>query len=150
MGICENRYTIVKISTVDYSANHYKEDESDVFFIPNKYVSHITGDLLNFIEPFPGSVCVRLRVPEKFSYTIRVNATSYLIIDHWDMRVFDSDNTVCWAANNLKEDEISNLIETIQAINLGLIDDIDVLYNMLKKPTHNWIKNYYNKALDLI
>lgn len=154
MGLCENRYTVVNIKQVTLRTILDHIIIGDGYYllsVTRKMISVLVGEnvlkILRQYYPDPSgeSDYLKFFIPDRYTNPLFSNAkTLTIIIDHWDMEIppLNSDFKVHWAKENLNSDELENIMYNIQAINFGLINNIDLLDKMIKFPQMNWVRNY--------
>ena len=154
MGLCEDRYTVVSIKQVTLRTILDHIIIGDGYYLlsaTRNMISVLLGeDVLRllrqyYLDPSGKSDYLKFYLPDKFINPVFSNAkTLTLIIDHWDMDVppLNSDFKVHWVKENLSSEELENVKYNIQAINFGLVNDINLLDKMIKYPQKNWVEDY--------
>ena len=154
MGICKNRYSVINIKQINLRPINDYAIIGDGYYIlmPTKRMVDIIIDEDNILDSFTKyypdptgeSDYLKFYLPSSFTNAIFSSSkTLTIIIDHWEMNLpLNSDFFVSWAKEDLCKKELENVIDTVQAINFGLIDEVKVLDNMTKYPTRNWISEY--------
>lgn len=161
IGICKDRYILLKINKVMRPIHDYIiiGDGYYIFMPTRSMIKELTGNDLTILRNY----CItndrstrdfdylRIYVPSKFTNAIySTNETLTLILDTWEYPIMNCDFETIWGKDDLKEDEINNVIDTITSINLGLIDEIDVLDKMIKSPEKLWINEYIDKITEIL
>ena len=72
---------------------------------------------------------------------------SYYILETWCTERF-CNYIVRWVGSGLNEIMESNLIENLQALQFGYINDLDFVKQVLNTPTKDWSNLYINKILN--
>lgn len=147
------KYSI--ISVVIDTKNHYNiELEPDNYLrVKKEYVTTVFGKPLNIPEK---ESIIELYI-SKITHikTKSISGLVYFIIDHGMVYERESFFTcpgfaVRWVECNLDDDKKTNLIETVQAINYGLIaDKLFMLNPMLSNPTKDWFEFYKDNIFKL-
>lgn len=158
MGICKDRYILLKINKVMRPIHDYIIVGNGYYiFMPTRsMIKELIGNDLSIILR---NYCItnnkdfdylRIYVPSKFTNAIYSTNELILILDTWEYPLMNCDFVTIWGKDDLKEDEINNVIDTITSINLGLIDKIEVLDKMIKSPEKSWINEYVDKITEIL
>lgn len=71
----------------------------------------------------------------------------YYILEDWCLEVF-CDYTIRWIGSMLDKNKVANLIDNLQARELGFIDNKDFIGYILANPTKDWSNLYINKIIN--
>lgn len=147
------RYSI--ISVVVDTKNHYniELESGDYLRVKKEYITTVFGKPLNIPEK---ESIIELYI-SCITYIKKksISGLVYFIIDHELKYTRETLNpcpgfTVMWLDCSLDEEKKTNLIETVQAINYGLIaDKLFMLNPMLSNPTKDWFEFYKDNIFKL-
>ena len=147
------KYSI--ISVVIDTKNHYniELESGDYLRLKKEFVTTVFGKPLNIPEK---ESLIELYI-SCITYIKKksISGLVYFIIDHEMVYKRESSFTcpgfvVRWVGDNLDNDKKTNLIETVQAINYGLIaDKLFMLNPMLSNPTKDWFEFYKDNIFKL-
>lgn len=147
------RYSI--ISVVIDTKNHYniELESGDYLRVKKKFLVTEFGRPLNIPET---EDIIELYISCITSIKKKsISGLVYFIIDHELKYTRETLNpcpgfTVMWLDCSLDEEKKTNLIETVQAINYGLIaDKLFMLNPMLSNPTKDWFEFYKDNIFKL-
>ena len=155
--MCEGRYALLKINHLQHRPmyDYIIIGDGYYLFMPTlDMVELLSGDDITGCREIVSRGYFKLFLPnDKFtSILFNLNGDSIvLIIDTWDFSSrLGSDFVATWGKEGLSEEELSNVIDTITAINLDLIDDVDVLNKLITHPEKIWINEYIYKLPELL
>lgn len=145
------RYSIISVdidskAIIELEKGHYLR-------VRKKLVNIVFGRSLNIpeTEEFIELYISKITSTKKKS----IENITYFIVDHELKYTRESINTcpgfvVVWLDCSVEDEKRNNLIETIQAINYGLVSDQPYLINpMLSNPTKDWFEFYKDNILNL-
>lgn len=170
MGICIDRFVLLKIKnrSVFSSIGNNLEDFTYNITSNSGNIEELSGNLrltentyLSFSERFRYVIRSKNKLfftetTDEFSeiYDTFLVDDIYVVVDSWlsninfknqnqnNMLIY-STNYIIWIGTLLDKSQVENLIMNIQAINLGIIDDIIILESILKSPDRNHVKEYF-------
>ena len=171
MGICIDRFVLLKIknrsvfsgisnSLEDFVYNITSSNSGDIEELSgnlrltkNTYLSF--SERLRFVIKSKNKLFFK-ETADEFPeiYDAFLVGDIYVIIDSWLADInynFKNQNNmpnysanyIIWIGTLLDKSQVENLIMNIQAINLGMIDDIIILESILKSPDGDHVKEYF-------
>lgn len=171
MGICIDRFVLLKVKNRSVFSGIGKNLEDFAYYITSNSgdIEELSGNLrltensnLSFSKKFRSVIKSKSKLffmditddefPKIYD-TFSVDDI-YVIVDSWladinlsfknqnNMPIY-STNYIIWVGTLLDKSQVENLIMNIQAINLGMIDDIIILESILKSPDRDHIREYF-------
>lgn len=107
---------------------------------------------------------IKIKIPDTYHFQIQdkdywysknypphlmspISQPSYYILEDWCLEIF-RNYTIRWVGSILNENEVGNLIDNLQAFELGFVDSKDFIGRILANPTKDWSNLYINKILN--
>jgi len=172
MGICIDRFVLLKVknrSVFSGIGNNLEGFEYHITSSNSGDIEELSGNLrltedtcLSFSKRFRSVIKSKSKLfftdtadefPKIYDTFFSVDDI-YVIVDSWladinynfkiqsNMPIY-STNYIIWIGTLLDKSQVENLIMNIQAINLGMINDIIILESILKSPDRDHVKEYF-------
>lgn len=171
MGICIDRFVLLKIKNRSVFSGIGNNLEDFAYHITSSNsgdIEELSGNLrltentyLSFSKRFRSVIKSKNKLFftetadefPKICDTFSVDDI-YVVVDSWlvdinyrlknqnNMPIY-STNYIIWIGTLLDKSQVENLIMNIQAINLGMINDVIILESILKSPDRNHVKEYF-------
>lgn len=162
MGVCIDRFVLLKIknkSVFSGIGNNLEDFTYKITSSNSRDIEELSGNLrltentyLSFSKRFRSVIKSKSKLfftetadefPKIYD-TFSVDDI-YVIVDSWlvDDINFNLEKYIIWIGTLLDKSQVENLIMNIQAINLGMIDDIIILESILKSPDRDHVKEYF-------
>lgn len=169
MGICIDRFVLLKVKNRSvFSGINNLEDFIYNIASNSGDIEELSGNLrltentyLSFSKRFRSVIKSKSKLfftdtDDEFPEIYDTSSIDdiFVIVDSWLVSInfsprnqnnmpIDSTNYIIWIGTLLDKSQVENLIMNIQAINLGMIDDIIILESILKSPDRNHVKEYF-------
>lgn len=164
MGICKNRYILLEINITNRPLYDYAIIGNGYYiFMPTREMIKVLSDNSREIEKYytitnhrdtRGFDYIRVYMPSKFTNALNALYSSKksltILLDTWEYPILNCDFQGVWGKEDLNEEETGNTIDTITSINLGLVDDVEVLEKMIKYPEKSWLGEYIGKLTEIL
>lgn len=162
MGICKDRYILLKINIVNNRPlyDHAIIGNGYYILMPTRDMINVLSDNPKVLEKYytitdyrntRGFDYIRIYLPSKFTDALCSTRKSLtILLDTWEYPVLNCDFQGMWSKNDLSEEEIDNTIDTTSSINFGLINNVEVLDKMIKYPEKSWLNEYIDKLTEIL
>ena len=160
MGICIDRFVLLKVKNRSVFSGIGKNLEDFTYHITSNSgdIEELSGNLklaentyLSFSKRFRSVIKSKSKlfftdITDEFPKIYDTFSVDdiYVVVDSWLVDIdLSFKNYIIWIGTLLDKSQVENLIMNIQAINLGMINDIIILESILKSPDRNHVKEYF-------